>query len=185
MSEEIWKAIAGYEAQYEVSNFGRIKSLNFNRTGKERILKSVTIKSGYCQVSLCENNNCIIHSVHRLVAKAFIPNPENKPEVNHINGVKADNRVENLEWNTQSENGSHAYKTGLSKVSEKTRLAVSKNGKDSQIISTWINEKLDLEFTGNSLELVRAFPDQKLSQGALSHVRTDKYKQHKGWTIKS
>ena len=108
MSEEIWRDIAGYEGLYQVSNCGRVKS--FYRGG--RILKQ-SLKRGYMFVELYLNTNGKIHIVHRLVAQAFIPNPLNKLEVNHINGIKTDNRVENLEWVTRSENEQHAYDTGL------------------------------------------------------------------------
>lgn len=108
MSEEIWRDITGYEGLYQVSNCGRVKS--FYHGG--RILKQ-SLKRGYMFVELYLNTNGKIHIVHRLVAQAFIPNPLNKLEVNHINGIKTDNRVENLEWVTRSENEQHAYDTGL------------------------------------------------------------------------
>lgn len=77
------------------------------------ILKSHTAKTGYCFVSICHDGRIITASVHRLVATTFIPNPLNKPQVNHKNGIKTDNRVENLEWNTISENQKHSIRTGL------------------------------------------------------------------------
>jgi hypothetical protein len=101
-TKEIWKDIEGYEGLYQVSNLGRIKSLNFKRSGKEGILKS-NPEGGYCAVTLSHKRRGVFY-IHRLVATAFIPNPENKPEVNHINHNKRDNRASNLEWVTQSEN---------------------------------------------------------------------------------
>ena len=98
--EEIWKDIEGYENKYQVSNLGRVKSLNYNHTKKEQILKCCKTGAGYTLVNLCGK----MFLVHRLVAKTFIPNPENKPCVDHINTIRDDNRVNNLRWVTHKEN---------------------------------------------------------------------------------
>ena len=95
---EVFKDIKGYEGLYQVSNLGNVKSLNYNGTGKERILKSCVHKSGYLVVILYKDGKAKIHYVHRLVAEAFIDNPDNLPCVNHKNEDKTDNRVENLEF---------------------------------------------------------------------------------------
>lgn len=173
---EIWKSITTYEGLYEVSNLGRVKSLKF---GKERILKPQANTNGYLIVALCKNGKAVLKLVSVLVAEAFIPNPKNKLVVDHINKVLDDNRVENLQWLTYSENNKKGYDQGRV-TSEKNRLATKEA---SQIVSTWINEKLNLEFIGNSLDLVRAFSDQKLKYQNLSKVRTGKRKQHKGWEV--
>ena len=100
---EQWKTIQGYE-NYEVSSEGRIRN---KKTGK--ILKPVKKSNGYLQITLCKDSkHHKVFSVHRLVAIYFIPNPENKPTVNHINENKEDNRVENLEWMTGAEQNEYS-----------------------------------------------------------------------------
>lgn len=101
---EIWKDIKGYEGKYQVSNMGNVKSLNYRRTGKEKILKLHKNNSGYFMVGLYKDDKYKSFLVHRLVAQAFISNLENKEQIDHINTIKTDNRVENLRWATQKEN---------------------------------------------------------------------------------
>ena len=107
MEEEIWKPIKDYEGLYEVSNLGRVKSLNYRKTGKEKILKNIECNNGYLKVGLIKFGKCKMCSIHRLVAEAFIPNPEDKPCIDHINTIKNDNRVENLRWVTHKENNNN------------------------------------------------------------------------------
>lgn len=117
--QEIWKDIPGYESIYQVSNFGNVKSLQSgNHHSKIKILTPICADGRYLRVTLYKQKKPKYFPVHRLVAMAFIPNPENKPQVNHINGNKKDNRVENLEWCTSSENNLHAYKSGINKGSK-------------------------------------------------------------------
>ncbi len=103
----IWKDIKGYEDLYAVSNTGLVKGKKYNRVLKPEINK------GYARVSLCKEGKKSKQSIHRLVASHFIPNPDNKPQVNHINGDKLTNTAINLEWITCSENHKHAYRLGL------------------------------------------------------------------------
>ncbi|MED3974580.1 NUMOD4 motif-containing HNH endonuclease [Priestia megaterium] len=122
MNHEIWKPIGGYEEYYEVSNFGRVRSKDrrvSNGPGsyikKARILKRSKTTTGYWKVELSKDGTKKSLKVHRLVAAAFIDNPNNKPFVNHIDGNPLNNHISNLEWCTQAENMQHAYQTGLIK----------------------------------------------------------------------
>ena len=101
--EEIWRPVVGYEGLYEVSNMGNVKSLDWKGTGTERIMSPVNL-NGYLRVLFNRNGKRKLKLVHRLVAEAFIPNPDNLPCVNHIDENKSNNHVENLEWCTHKYN---------------------------------------------------------------------------------
>lgn len=118
---EIWKDIIDFEGLYQISNLGRVKSLERKvscghgalRTVSDRILKFGKLRTGYFYVNLCKDHKYYTKTVHRLVVIAFISNPYNKPQVNHKSGIKTENGVSNLEWATSKENCVHAVKTGL------------------------------------------------------------------------
>jgi len=105
-----WREINGYEGLYKISNLGEVKSIK-----KGIILKDRISNCGYIRVVLCKCNNRKAISVHRLVAKNFIDNPKEKPDVNHIDGNKKNNKISNLEWVTKKENSLHSFKIGLQK----------------------------------------------------------------------
>lgn len=112
MEQEIWKSIRGFEGIYEISNRGRVRSLQrsiINRNGivitaKEKIKKTSINKNGYACVTLCKDGKSKQYTLHRILAEAFIPNPDNKTEIDHINTIRSDFRLENLHWVTHSEN---------------------------------------------------------------------------------
>lgn len=112
--EEVWKDIKGYEGKYQVSNLGRIKSLSYRNTGISKILVP-KINKGYYEIGLYLNGIRKMFFVHRLVALTFIPNPNNLPQINHIDEDKTNNCVDNLEWCTQAYN--NIYGTRLERVS--------------------------------------------------------------------
>lgn len=121
MKQEQWASVRGYEGLYEVSNYGKVRSIMKNGL----MLSQARNERGYLKVFLCSGGKGENKKVHRLVAEAFLPNEKNLPEVNHINGVKSDNRVENLEWVSTRENIVHAYKTGLKVQTRKNKCVCS------------------------------------------------------------
>ena len=136
--EENWKEIEGYNGDYLISNLGKVKSLKNN---KESILKLYKDRDGYYTIALYKNKIKKTFIVHRLVAKAFIENKDNKLTVNHINGIKTDNSLKNLEWATNIENIQHAWKTGLCKNTGKNAI-IAQEAHKIPIYS----KKLDIKF---------------------------------------
>lgn len=122
--KEVWRDIPEWEGFYQVSNLGNVRSLDrdieYLNNGtlttlhlKGKVLKQRADEEGYMRICLAKNGRTKLYGVHRLVAQAFIPNPENKPTVNHIDGNKSNNYLSNLEWATLEEQYAHAVKTGL------------------------------------------------------------------------
>jgi predicted XRE-type DNA-binding protein len=153
--EEFWKKIENYD-NYQASNYGRVKKV---KNGKERILKPQVISSGYEIVALSVNSKSISKTVHRLIAQTFIENNKKKECVNHINGIKTDNRVENLEWNTKSENAIHAYK----------KLGIITNGiKSRKIMINEIDKIKKLYFSGKTQKEISEI--YGVHQSTISHL---------------
>lgn len=153
-NKEIFKDIKGYEGLYQISNLGKVKRIPrniVNKNGysllKEMFLTPYVDDVGYFRIGLKLNSKTTHRRIHRLIATTFIPNPENKPQVNHINGIKTDNRLENLEWVTSLENTNHAIKAGLIKRN-------GENNASSKLIEIQvldIKERLKKGETGSSI----------------------------------
>ena len=140
---EKWKDVFGYEGKYQVSSFGRIKTLPRKHCmNKEIILKGCPDKNGYMQVAFWKCNKTSTQKVHRLVAKHFVKNTENKPQVNHKNGIKDCNFYKNLEWVTNQENQIHARDTGLNNShGERSNLAKLNKGIVLEIFNSKLLQK--------------------------------------------
>lgn len=148
--EEIWKDIKGYENYYQVSNFGRVRSLdrevnaniknNKKVIKKGKILKCAKDTDGYNTITLSIYNKKRNRKICRLVAETFIPNPNNLPQVNHIDGNKSNDNIENLEWVTASENIIHAVKTGLINRQQFWKK-VGQYDENNNLIRIWDNIK--------------------------------------------
>ena len=136
-SIEIWCPVKGYEGLYEVSTWGRVKSLRYNKTNKIVILTPVKTKAGYLMISLCKDKSVKRFYIHRLVAVTFIPNPNNLPLVNHKDQNPQNNRVENLEWCTQKYNVNYA--DAQEKRIKKESKPVAQYTLDGKLVATYLS----------------------------------------------
>lgn len=139
MENEIWCDVVGYEGRYKVSNYGNVRSENWKNTGVAKNLFLKKHNRGYLQVELMDKGKAKTYLVHRIVAQAFIPNPNNLPQVNHINEDKTDNRVENLEWCTQRENELAFIGNNGSTKPILRDEPIDQLSKDGKVIKTWEN----------------------------------------------
>ena len=126
---ETWKSVVGYEGLYEVSDQGRVKSLNYNHTGTEKIFKPWKTHDGYLRVGLHKDGQRKMSLVHRLVAEAFIQNPNNLETVNHKDEVKTNNTVSNLEWMSKRDNINYGTRNKRSSEAKINHPSLSKKVK--------------------------------------------------------
>ena len=170
---EIWKT-AVYDGEvydnYQVSNWGRIMSLNYRNTGKAELMNPGTNTDGYFKVNLRKNGKRKMCYVHRLVAQTFLPNPENKPEVNHIDEDKTNNKVDNLEWKWHKDNinhGTHNERSAKARTNGKLSKRVLQLSLSGELIREW--------------ESTQECGRNGFCQGAVSECCQGKRKSHKGF----
>lgn len=121
MNKEIWRDIPGYEKLYQVSNLGRVKSLGNKSNHKKPTIKQLQFRNNYYSITLYKNGKTKTTGVHRLVAQAFIPNPDGKPEINHKDENKLNNKIDNLEWVTKKENINYGKGADIRNSKNKSR----------------------------------------------------------------
>jgi hypothetical protein len=187
MENEIWRDIIGLKGLYQVSNIGRVKSIGRNvnlSSGKVRKLKDRILHGtnslGYRSVVLKVGTRSQTFKVHRLVAEAFIPNPEKKLCINHINGVKDDNRIENLEWCTPSENIKHAYeKLGKTRTMTGKLGANHPNAKRIMVLNKNTGEKVGEYLSGRDCAR-----EMGLNYTVMNNALRGKRKSYRGYIFK-
>lgn len=161
-AQEQWKDIIGYEGLYQVSTNGRVKNLRRNR-----ILNGNIKRNGYVRVCLHHSDGSLWDiTIHRLVGFAFLPNPENKPQINHIDRNKTNNMLDNLEWVTSQENVIHSVLTGRPSCAKK----VQQLDMDEKLIKVW-----------NS---ITEAGKEGFNQAGISSVCSGRYKHHRGFKWK-
>lgn len=169
---EVWREIEGFPG-YKVSDQGRVKSLKY---GKERILKLELSHKGYYRAALTIEGKTKKVSVHRLVAQAFIPNPLGLPEVNHLKGIKTDNRASELEWSTTEDNQKHAVETGLS-----PDITGKNNPRFDHTVYTFLHPEHGI-FKGTQKDFKTTYQVKRCGLGGLMQGTS---KSYKGWILKN
>ncbi|CNL44451.1 NUMOD4 motif [Yersinia enterocolitica] len=169
-----WRDVVGYEDHYKVSSQGEILG------PRGLVLKGGINSRGYNYVILSKNNIQVNRVVHRLVAKAFLDNPKDKVDVNHLNGIKTDNRIENLEWATRSENIKHAYATGLARATPSLlgRFGANHPKYKGPVVATSVLDGSKIVMRG-----VKEIRDNNFDQGNVANCLRGKAKTHKGYTF--
>lgn len=172
MNKEVWLPIKGTNGIYEVSNYGRV-----HNTYTDRYLKPGVQGKGYLNVTLCVNGKRTTAMIHRLVANEFIRNWEGKPQVNHIDGDKENNRADNLEWVTNEENTAHAYATG-SYERRKVKHDIGMEPLRKPVVAVNIKDGREKVYRS----ILEARKDLKTNH--IHEVLTGKVKQSKGYTFR-
>jgi hypothetical protein len=162
---EEWKDIQGYEGKYQISSFGRVRNIQ-----KGNFLNPSPNYKGYLRVNLWKNGGYKTKVVHRLVCKAFLDNPDNKPQVNHIDGDKTNNKLQNLEWVTNDENKKHAVKLGLT-----ARMPGTKNGRCKITEDTAKGIIRDLKSGMRNIDIVNKY---KVTKDTVSNIKRKKAWNH-------
>jgi hypothetical protein len=166
-----WVDIKGYEGLYKINRQGQIKRLKGYQASEDRLITPIDNGRGYLGVGLCKNGKKKRVYIHRLMAETFISNPDNKKQVNHINGIKSDNRLENLEWATRSENQRHMYEILGYKGANTGRFGS---------LSALSKKVIQMDLNGNVLNRFNAVMEaQRLTGINESNIRTCIYGKSK------
>lgn len=181
--DEVWKDIEGYDGKYKVSNMGNVLTNNYKNKKITKILKPSDNGRGYLGVSLYKNGKIHSKTIHKIVAEAFIDNPYNLPQVNHKDGDKNNNTVDNLEWCTAKENIRHAWKNGLVKITEERRQrSIKQLEKYTKTIAVEINQyTLDEKYIKTWKSIKEASETLKIPAGNICNCCKRKLKQAGGY----